>query len=327
LRTSCRHHVVIVVLVAALATCSALPSMATEYPTRPIKFVVGYPAGGSTDGTARVIGARLAERLGQPVIIDNKPGGGTVIAVESVIRSAPDGHTVMFGTATMAVFPSYRKGLTIDARRDLAPVTTISTGSFGVFASVAQPARSIRELIALAKARPGELNYASSGIGTSNHLVGELFKSVTKTDIVHVPYKGAAPALAALMTDEAHLLFEAPIGPLQHVKAGKLRLLALTSPKREAAFPDVPTVAESGVPGFEAIWFQGLFVPAKTPKDVVKKLQTEVAAVLRLPEVQDYLARQGAEPTGDTPEEFTKRYHAEIDKWAKVMHEAGVKPE
>ncbi len=301
---------------------------ADNYPAKPIRFVVAFPPGGGTDIIARVIAQKLSERLAQQVVVDNRPGAGGNIGTDIVAKSAPDGYTMLMGSAgPLAINASLFAKMPFDPIRDLAPVTLAASTPNVLVVHPSLPARTVKELIALARARPGEINFASSGHGTPAHLAGELFNSMAGVKLVHVPYKGAAPALADLLGGQVQLMFSTMPPALPHVKDGKLRALAVTSRKRSPAAPDLPTLDEAALAGFEAITWHGVVVPAGTPTTVIALLNREIVAILHLPEVVERLSGQGAEALGSTPEEFAAYIGSESVKWAKVVRESGAKAE
>ena len=320
------------VLVSLAATLAALtthaPAAADAYPARPIRFVVAFPPGGGTDIIARSIAQKLAERIAQQVVVDNRPGAGGNIGTDIVAKSAPDGYTILMGSAgPLAINASLFAKMPFDPIKDLAPVTLAASTPNVLVVHPSLPARTVKELIALARSRPGEINFASSGHGTPAHLAGELFDSMAGVKLVHVPYKGAAPALADLLGGQVQLMFSTMPPALPHVKDGKLRALAVTSRKRSPAAPELPTIDEAALPGFEAITWHGVVAPAGTPAAIIARLNREIVAILHLPEVVERLSGQGAEALGSTPEEFASYIKSESVKWAKVVRESGAKAE
>jgi tripartite-type tricarboxylate transporter receptor subunit TctC len=309
-------------LAAALATSAA---RAQTYPTHPIKFVVPYPAGGAADILARVVGQKLADRLGQPVVIDNRPGAGTAIGTDLVAKAPPDGYTILMGTVSShAINPALNTNVGYDPVKDFAPISLVASLPFILDVHPSVPATSVAELIALAKAQPGKLNFASAGNGTSNHLAGELIKQMAGVDIVHVPYRGSAPALSDVIAGQVTMMFDLTITSLPQIEAKQVRALAITTPKRSQLAPDLPTVAESGLPGYAVdAWF-GVFAPAGTPKPVVDRLNAETVAAMKLPDVRERLASQGAEPLTSTPGEFADYVKTEAAKWAKLVRDSGM---
>jgi len=316
-------------LAATLAILAPQASAAADaYPAKPIRFVVAFPPGGGTDIIARSIAQKLAERLAQQVVVDNRPGAGGNIGTDIVAKSAPDGYTMLMGSAgPLAINASLFASMPFDPVRDLAPVTLAASTPNVLVVHPSLRAATVNELIALAKARPGEINFASSGHGTPAHLAGELFNSMAGVKMVHVPYKGAAPALADLLGGQVQLMFSTMPPALPHVKDGKLRALAVTSSKRSRAMPELPTVDEVALPGFEANTWHGVVVPAGTPAAVVVRLNREIVAILHMPEVVARLSGQGAEALGSTPEEFAAYIKSETLKWAKVVRDSGAKAE
>jgi len=316
-------------LAATLAISTPHAAAAADaYPARPIRFVVAFPPGGGTDIIARSIAQKLAERLAQQVVVDNRPGAGGNIGTDIVAKSAPDGYTLLMGSAgPLAINASLFDKMPFDPIRDLAPVTLAASTPNVLVVHPSLKAATVNELIALAKARPGEINFASSGHGTPAHLAGELFNSMAGVKLVHVPYKGAAPALADLLGGQVQLMFSTMPPALPHVKDGKLRALAVTSSKRSRAMLELPTVDEVALPGFEANTWHGVVVPAGTPAAIVARLNREIVAILHLPEVVERLSGQGAEALGSTPEEFAAYIRSESVKWAKVVRDSGAKAE
>jgi tripartite-type tricarboxylate transporter receptor subunit TctC len=312
---------------AALALLLAVSTAASaqSYPTKPVRLVVPFPAGGPTDIVGRTVAQKLSEQLGQQVIVDNRGGAGGIIGTEQVSRSAPDGYTLLMGTiGGMAVAMSLQPKRGYDTLRDFAPVTQAVTVTNILVVHPTVPARNVKELLAIAKAKKGSLNYASSGAGTVTHLAGELFKLMGKVDITHVPFKGGAPALTALLSGEVDMNYENSLVVLPHIRSGKVRAIAVTGAKRSRLLPELPTIAET-LPGYNASGWYGLFVPAATPKAIVARLNTEAVKVLHMPDVIARLSSQGAEPVGGTPEEFSSFVRSEIDKWAHLVQTAHMK--
>lgn len=302
-------------------------SQAQTFPTRPIRIIAPYVPGGGVDFVARTIAQKLPEFIGQQVIVENRPGGGTNIGSELVARAAPDGYTLLLGGVPNTVNVSLFKKLAYDVIRDFAPVvqTTTAPNILAVHPSV--PAKSVKELIALAKSRPGELTFASAGIGSSNHLSGEMFRITAHIDIVHVPYKGGGAAVVDLIAGQVSMYFGTTPSTVPHVRTGKLRGLAVTTAKRSQATPDVPTIAEAGLPTFEQSAWHGLFAPAGTPQAVITRLNSDVVRVLRSPDVAGRLAAQGVDVIGNTPAEFAVFIKQDIEKYAKLVKTAGIKIE
>jgi tripartite-type tricarboxylate transporter receptor subunit TctC len=320
-------RMIIAALSAAIALCVPVASaQAPAYPTRPVRLVVPFAAGGTTDILARALAQKLSEALGQPFIVDNRPGAGGNIGAELVAKSAPDGYTLLMGTVgTHAINPSLYKVMPYDHVKDFAPVVLVAGVPNVLEVNPSVPVQTVAELIAYAKANPGKLNFASSGSGTSIHLSAELFKSMTGVEMQHVPYKGSAPALQDLVGGQVQLMFDNLPSSLALIKAGKLRALAVTSTTRAPALPDVPTVAEAGVPGFEASSWFGLLAPAGTPPAIIAKLNAEANRWLSSPDAKDKLLAQGANAAGGSPEDFARHIAAETTKWAKVVKDSGAK--
>jgi tripartite-type tricarboxylate transporter receptor subunit TctC len=311
---------------ALLLGMAALQVMAQSYPAKPVKTIVPFPAGGTTDILGRIVAQKLSERLGQQFIIDNRGGAGGNIGADIVAKSAPDGYTLLVGTVgTNAINASLYAKMPYDTAKDFVPIGLIAAVPNVLVVHPAVPARSVKELIDLLKSKPGEINFASSGNGTSIHLSGELFKTMAGVNMNHIPYKGSAPALTDLIGGQVQLMFDNLPSSMPHIKAGRLRALAVTSLKRSAALPDVPTIAEAALPGFDASSWFALFAPAGTPKEIVAKLNSELNAILQLPDVREKFAAQGAEPTEFNPEQFAAFTHAELTKWARVVKESGAK--
>jgi len=300
---------------------------AGDYPARPVRIIVPQSPGASTDLTARLIAQRLADAFKQPVVVDNRPGAGTISGTEIVARATPDGYTLLVVASSITINPSIYKKLPYDPVRDFAPVTQLLTFPNLIVAHPSVPVKTLQDLLALARAKPGELNYASAGRGTGTHMSAELLKTMTGIDIVQVPYKGGGPAITAILGGQVQLNVGTIVALLPHVRSGKLRAIAVTTAKRSAAAPDIPTVAESGVPGYDHGPWNGLFAPGKAPKAVVAKINAEVVRVLRSPEFSTVVAKQGAETVGNSPGEFASVVKSEIAKWAKVVKAAGIRAE
>ena len=312
----------------AAPVLAALPAQAQSWPTRPIRFVVPFAAGaGILDIMARILAQHLTEALGQQVVVDNKPGAGGNVGAEIVAKAAPDGYTMLIANQAMLVSPFLFAQMGYDPLKDLQPVTMINSAPLMVVAHPALPVKSFAELVAYSKANPGKLNYGSGGIGSTPFLAVESLKSVTGLDATHVPYKGGAPALADLVAGQLAFMVENVPGTLPLVKDGKLRALAVTSAKRVALVPDLPTLQEAGVAGYEMIGWNGLFVPAGTPRDIVAKLHDAAAKVLRRPDVIEQLAKLGAEAVGNPQPEFAAFVQAETDRWGRIIRDKGIRPE
>ena len=310
---------------AALLGAGAGAAAAQSYPAKPIRLVVPFPAGGGIDAVARLLAPKLSESLGQPVVVDNRVGASGTVGTESVARAAPDGHTLLATFASHAQNASLYSKLGYDTVKDFAPITLIATVPNILVVTPALPVKTIKELIALAKKHPGEILYASIGNGTPSHLSAELFNSMAGVKMTHVPYKGAAPSIIALISGETQLTFTTVLVAMPHVKSGRLRALGVASLQRAAVLPDVPAIDEAGVRGYESNAWYGLLAPAKTPQPVLDQLHRETIKVLQLADVRDNLKSQGAEPVGDTPREFGALINAEIEKWRKVVQATGTK--
>ena len=317
-------------LLSFLAVCligTAAPCDAAEaFPARPLRFVVPFPPGGGTDILARMVGGRLGERLGFQVVVDNRPGAGTNIGMEIAARAIPDGHTLLMASVGLAANPSLYANMRFDPLRDLAPVTMVALAPTILVVHPPIAARTPQDLIALAKAQPGRLNYGSFGTGSGSHLAAELFKASTGADIAHIPYKGGGPAITALLAGEVQLVFSSLLPTLAHIKAGRVVPIALAAARRSRALPDVPTFRESGIAYETGTWF-GVLVPARTAPPVVRRLHTEIAAIVRSPEIAKRIAAEGADPIGGTPQDFGEFIAAEAKRWSAVLKKAGIRLE
>jgi len=313
-------------LALAFILCLALDAAAQTYPAKPIRLIVPFPPGGSADILARAIGQKAGDGLGQSLIVENRPGAGTAIGAEALAKSPPDGYAIMIGTVSShAINPALNPKLPFDPVRDFTPVSLVASIPFAMVVHPSVPAKTVQEFVALARAKPGTLNYSSAGSGTSNHLAGELLRSMTGIDIVHIPYKGSAPALNDLIAGQVSMMFDLVLTAAPHVKSGAVRGLAVAGAQRSSVLPELPTVAESGIPGYEvSAWF-GIFAPAGVPQPVVQRLNAEFVKALQQPDLRERLATQGADPLTSTPAEFSAYLRAEIDKWAKVVKAAGMK--
>ncbi|MCW5605804.1 MAG: tripartite tricarboxylate transporter substrate binding protein, partial [Burkholderiales bacterium] len=298
-----------------------------KYPVKPIRLVLPFPPGGSTDIVARMIGQKITESWAQQVLVDNRPGGGGNVAAEAVARAAPDGYTLFQVNVANAIGASLYPKLNYSLTGDFAAVIQLATTPYVLLAHPSVPARSVRELISLAKARPGQLNYASAGAGSATHLSGEILKSMSGVDIVHVPYKGTGPAVTALLSGEIELYFATVPAAAPMVKAGRLRALGISGAGRASLMPDVPTIAESGLAGYETSTWHGVLVPAATPREIVLQLNGEINRILNAPDVRGKLIGQGLDPVGGTPEQFADYIRSEIAKWAKVVKASGARAE
>ncbi len=310
-------------LLAAVCCRLAASVQAQPYPSKPVRVVVPYPPGGPTDIVARVLFQQVAESTGQQFVIDNRAGAGGNIGAEHVAKSPADGYTVLIGTTAHAINMSLFKSLNYDVQKDLAPVSLLTQGPLVLVTHPQFPANSVKELIDMAKAKPGSLNFASSGNGQSTHLSAELFNSLAGTKMVHVPYKGSAPALSDLMTGQVGIMFDTTLSAMPFVRAGKLKALGVTSPQRTPAAPDVPTIAESGLPGYEVFAWNGVFVPAGTPKAIVVQLNEEIRKAMQLPQVRDKFSAQGFAASWNTPDQFGVFVRNEVDKWARTVKASG----
>ncbi len=313
-------------LIAAAAACALLPGLAAAqaFPSKPITIIVPFAAGGTTDILARIIAQGMGAELGQSVVVDNRAGAGGNIGGQVAARAPADGYTLFMGTVgTHAINAALYKKMPFDPIKDFAPLTRVANVPNLLVANPAQPFKTVQELIAYAKANPGKINFGSSGSGSSIHLSGELFKSMAKVDMQHVPYKGSAPAVTDLLGNQIAIMFDNMPSAIQHVRSGKLRAIAVTTAKRSPELPDVPTIAESGVPGYEATSWFGMFAPAATPAPVVAQLNATIVKVLAQPDIRKKLAEQGAEAAGETPAQFADFIQKESVKWGRVVKESG----
>jgi tripartite-type tricarboxylate transporter receptor subunit TctC len=312
-------------LAALVLACAGSAAPAQDYPVRPVHMIVPFPAGGPTDLVARLLSAKLPAILGQPLVVENRPGAGGNIGTDSVAKSAPDGYTlVSVGPGALIINPLLGK-VPYDTLRDFAPVTIMAVAPNALVAHPSFPAKTVAELIALARATPGAINYASGGTGSTPHLAGALFAVMAKVQLTHVPYKGTGPATADLVGGQVQIAFLGIPTVLPHIRSGKLRALATTGKRRSPELPGVPTVEEAGVPGYELSPWYGLLAPAGTPRAVVARLSSEVTRIVRAPEMREQLSAQGAEPTGGAPEEFAQTLRSDAATWKKVVKEAGIR--
>ncbi|MBI3052910.1 MAG: tripartite tricarboxylate transporter substrate binding protein [Betaproteobacteria bacterium] len=306
---------------------SGAAAMAQTYPAKPVRFIVGFPPGGATDVVARAISQNMADALGQPVVVDNRAGAASNIAADIAATSPKDGHTLFLGTVSFSINRSLYKKLPYDALKDFAAVSQVTDTPFMFVAHPSLPVKSVKEFTTLARARPGQLNYASSGNGTGSHLFTAMFASMAGVKLTQVPYRGASFATTSVLSGETIFMFENIVTTLPLARAGKLRAFAVTTIKRSRAADDIPTLAESGVPGYDAnAWF-GVFVPAGTPPAVINRLHAEISRILKIPEIRDRFRALGAEPAGTTPGEFAAFFRSEVAKWAKVVKESGAQVE
>jgi tripartite-type tricarboxylate transporter receptor subunit TctC len=322
---STRHSLLMICALACGAT--AIPAWAADaYPTRPIRFVVGFLPGGPSDTIARVVGGKLTEALGQQVVIDNRTGAGGNLSAEIVASAQPDGHTILLGTGgPLVIAPVIGQKVGFNPDKDFAAVSKLGDSMSILSAHPSLAANSVKELIALAKAKPGDINYASSGMGTANHLAAELLSSMAGIQLTHIPYKGSGAALPALIGGQVKLGFGPLLPAIPHVKAGRLKALGVSGLKRSPGAPDIPTIAEQGLPGYEVNSWYGVFVPSRTPRPVVARLNKELMRVLALPDVKERLSRDGVEPGGSTPEQLNAVVQAEKKLWTKVIRDANIK--
>jgi tripartite-type tricarboxylate transporter receptor subunit TctC len=318
--------------IACLLAAMTMPALAAEnaqnYPSKPIRLVVPFTPGGSTDILARVIGMKLTEAWGRQVVIDNRPGAGGNIGVDLVAKSPADGYTLVMGhIGTFGVNPTLYPKLPYDPIRDFQPITLVALVPNMLSVNPALPAKSVKELLALAKAKPGTINFGSGGNGSAAHLAGEYFKLMSKTEITHIPYRGTSPAVTDLIAGQIQMIITGVPPTLNFVKTGKLRALAVATSKRLPLLPDLPTISEAGVPGYEATQWYGVLAPAGTPKPIVAKLNAEMAKAIKGPDVREKLAADAAEPVGNSPEEFGAFIKKEIARWAPVIKASGARPE
>jgi tripartite-type tricarboxylate transporter receptor subunit TctC len=312
-------------LAGVLLGLAATAAHAQTYPTKPIRVIIGFPPGGAGEILVRTVGQKLTERWGQLVLVDNKPGASGNIAAGELVRSAPDGYTLLYMPAALAVNPSLFPKLPYDLARDFTPVTLFASFPLILVVHPAVPVRSVEELIALARAKPGSLNFASIGNASPPHLAGELFKLMAKVDITHVPYKGAGPAQTDLVAGQVQLMFDTAVSAMPNVKSGRTRALAVTTKRRSPLLPDLPTIAESGLPDYDLDGWGGLVGPAGIPPEIADKLQSEIAAILGLPDVRERLASLGADPSGMAPADFRRFIASEAVKWRRIVVESGAK--
>jgi len=300
---------------------------AETYPTKPVRFIVGPGPGSGTDVVARAIALRLTERFGQSVIVDNRTGAGGTIAISIAAKAPPDGYTLLFVSGSLVIHPAIYKKLPYDPVRDLAPITLVGIVPQVLIVNPAVPAQTMREFIALAKVKPGGIAYGSGGVGSTGHLAGELLQSSAGIRLVHVPYKGAGPAAVDVIAGQIQALFTSAVNALQHARTGRVRMVGVTTLKRAAAIPDVPTFAESGVPGYELMTWYGVLAPAGAPRPVIDHINQALAAVIKLPDVRERLVADGVEPAAGTPEQFAALIRTELPRIARIVRSAGIQPE
>jgi len=314
------------ILLTILLCAAAAQAFAQGYPAKPLKMIIPYPPGGGNDTLGRLFAAKLGERLGQPVVVENRPGAGTLIGTELAAKSPPDGYTILLSSiATHALSPNLYSKVPYDPVKDFAPITLLGIAPTVLVVPADLPAKDLAELVAAAKAKPGGLAYASGGNGTPPHINGEVFKAVAGVDLLHVPYKGGGPALVDLIAGRVQVMLDTAASATPHVRSGKLRALAITGAKRSAEYPDIPTFAEAGLPGYDTNAWYSMHAPAGTPPDVVRRLNAELVASLKDPDVQARFKQLATEPVGNTPEEFAAFVKAELDKYARVIKSAGIR--
>lgn len=311
----------------ATAAIIALPAYSQRYPSHPVRIIVPNAPASSGDIVARLIAPQLSERLGQPVVVENRPGAGTMIGGEAVAKSPPDGYTLLMGFSTLAINPATYKKVPYDALRDFAPITQVASLPAVIASHPSLPAKSMKELIALAKAKPDAIAFASTGQGTFSHATSALFMSMAGIRMLHIPYKGTGPAVTAVVTGEVPVVSANVLTVLPHIRSGRLRALGVTSTQRSTAAPGIPTIAESGLPGYESVQWLGLLAPAGTPPEIINRLHKEAVAVLSTPAMKDRLAADSAEVIGSSPAEFGAYLRSETTKWSKVLRAAGIEPQ
>jgi len=311
-------------IVAGALALLAAGAHAQTYPAKPIRWIVPFPPGGSTDLLARVVGQKLTESWGQTVVVENRGGAGGTVGAAEAAKATPDGYTLFMGAIHHTIATSAYPKLPYDFQRDFAPITVVAIVPNVLVVNPSIPAKTVPELIAHAKANPGKLTYGSAGMGTAHHLIGEVFNSRAGVDILHVPYKGSAPAIADLIGGQVSIMYDTVASCLPHVKAGKIRALAVATAKRSSALPDVPTIAEAALPGFEVTTWFGALAPAKTPKELIAKLNAEIVKILAMPDVRKRLLDAGAEPVGNTPEQMAAQIKRETEEYAKVVKQAKI---
>ena len=316
-------HTILVLAMAAFVS----PVDAQSFPRKPVRWIVPTPPGGGADTLSRALGQKLTERWGQAVVIENRGGAGGIIGIEAAARAAPDGYTLMMGVANFTINAALRDRLPYDPVKDFSPVTLVAVQPFLLLVHPSVPARSLKEFIALAKARPGQLNYASTGNGGGQHLCMELLKSMVGLNVVHVPYKGSAPSITDLMSGQVQATFTSILSAGGHIKSGRLRALAVTTTKRSQVFPELPTIAEAGVPGYDYTSWFGVLAPAGVPAGVMTTLQEDIVRALNAPDLKEQVTAQGADIVGSSQEEFAQRIRTEIPKWKKLVSDAKIQPE
>lgn len=316
------------VVAAIISSVWQAPAAAQQaYPVKPVRIISPFPPGGGNDTLCRTIAPKLSESLKQQVIVDNRAGANGIIGTEIAARAAPDGYTIALIPSAHAVNATLYKKLPYDSIKDFTPITLVGSSPLVLAVHPSVPVKNVRDLIALAKARPGQLTYSSSGVGSSGHLAGAMFDTMTGTSMVHIPYKGMAIAISDIIGGQVYMTFGTSLSVVPHVRSGRLRALAMTGAKRSPAYPELPTVAESGVPGYEASLWYGFVGPARMPPEIVKRLNSEIVTVLALPDIRERLASQGVDPQTNTPEEFARLLVSDLARWAKIVERAGVRPE
>jgi tripartite-type tricarboxylate transporter receptor subunit TctC len=327
MKSACRIAGLAVAAAGLILVAAAANAQAQAYPSKPIRWIVPFPPGGSTDLLARVVGQKLTESWGQQVVVENRGGAGGTLGAAEAARSPGDGYTLLMGAIHHTIATSVYPKLPYDFQKDFAPITVVAIVPNVLVVNPAVPAKSTKELIAYAKANPGKLTYGSAGMGTAHHLIGEVFNLRAGTEIVHVPYKGSAPAVADLIGGQVSIMYDTVASCLPHIKAGKLRPLAVATAKRSSALPDVPTIAESALPGFEVTTWFGALAPAKTPPEIVAKLNAEMVKILAMPDVRKRLLEAGAEPVGNTPGEMAAQIKRETEEFGKIVKQAKITAE
>lgn len=311
--------------IAAVASLSAVPAMAQQYPAKAIRFIVGFAPGGPNDMLARMVGTKMAESFGVPVTVDNRPGADSIIGTEIAVKSPADGYTIVMVSAASTIHPNLYSNLPYQLQKDLQPITVMASSNYVVVCNARLPVKNIKELIALAKSRPGQLNFAGSGVGDAIHLAGELFKSMAGVDMHLIAYRGGGPAMMEVVGGQVELMFS-PMGvAAPHLQTGRIRALGVTGPRRWPTLPNVPTVSESGVPGYEVTGWYGVLAPAGTPRPAVDRLNGEISKIVRSPELAEKMAAMGVEPIGNTPEQMAAHLATELVKWQKVAKAANLK--
>jgi tripartite-type tricarboxylate transporter receptor subunit TctC len=319
------RYILLILLNAVLVPCAHV--QAQTYPSKPVRLIVPYPPGGTTDILARPLAQKLTEVFGKQVIVDNRGGANSIIGTDLMVRSQPDGHTLLMGTTATSSNAGLYEKLPYDTLRQIAPVSLVASTPYFLFAHVSLPASNVKELIALARSKPGQINFGSAGIGGTPHLTGEMFNVMAGVKLVHVPYKGTGPAVADLVAGQVQLMFTGLPSTVQFVQAGKLKILGVADPKRSAFMPNVPTIAESGLIGFEAASWFGILAPSGTPPAILNRLATEIKAIVSAPEMRERFLAMGAEPMWNTPREFAAFFREDVERWAKVVKASGAKAE